>query len=79
MIPLAQRTDEYVPVGYLTGDDERARHVDFVTLNGVRIEPDDLCASDDVAGWVNTSQPAADGIDVLMHRRGTVRIHWKPL
>lgn len=64
--------DAYEPVGYLDTESPGADDVDFVTLNGERVEY--AFRLNDVEGWV---EHYGSGIERPYHRTGVVRVHWR--
>jgi hypothetical protein len=74
--------EEYQPVGYLDPETEGSEDVDYVTVNGERV--DHVFALNDVAGWVkhygdNFEVVDSRGVPRLrtFHREGVVRVHWR--
>jgi hypothetical protein len=70
-------TIAYAPYGFIDGDMEEARRIAYATLDGRRIDPDDLLAADDIRGWVVESELPANGRYIMTYRRGEVRFFWK--
>lgn len=77
-INALRRGDEYLPVGHLAAGMPGSFDVDFVTLNGERV--DRVVELNDVEGWLTHYGPNLeienDSIRTF-HRTGTVRIHWR--
>jgi hypothetical protein len=79
LLGASRPAPKYVPIGLLTAHNPLAPEVDFVTIDGHRIESTHVLRSDDADGWVEyiIDTPHAHGR--VVRRTGTVRIHWKPL
>jgi len=74
----ADRMPLYVPVGRMEVGGIGSDDVDYVTLDGRRVE--NVIALDDVEGWVQFSGPnlEVDGDHVrTFHRKGVIRVHWR--
>lgn len=72
-------TDGYVPTGYLAAGGPGSDRVDFITLNGARVEH--VLEFNDVDGWLRHYVDApgrAAGMPDVAYRTGIVRVKWLP-
>lgn len=75
---MTDGAERYQPVGHMTMSHPRVMYVDFVTLDGERVEA--VFELDDVEGWVRYygANPEIEGDEIRHYKaEGEVRVHWK--
>lgn len=79
-LAAAQKRDTYQPAGLIVAGSIAAMRVDYVTLNGARV--DGVTECNDVEGWLRCYQwdgePYARGtLPRTAYLTGGVRVHWR--
>ena len=78
LIRVFGHASDYIPTGHVVAGDAQAMRVDYVTLNGARVE--NVIECNDVEGWlrryVDLGSLKSISDPQFQYRTGQVRIHW---